>query len=103
MPTTPHLTRCLAALACLLLASGCASKAPTTQRFPDAALVQRETEPQLTQAHVDGGEQGLNDYDAEFKAWAKRGWDKVDAGCRWFRDMGAPFDCPPPPPSPQAR
>lgn len=67
------------------------------QKFPDAALVQRETEPRLTQAYIDRGEHGLNDYDAEHKAWGRRGWDRVDALCRWFAEMGAAdLSCPAP-------
>lgn len=104
MRTMVNRTLRLAVLASLTLASGCANRAPTLQRFPDASLVQRETEPKLTQAHVDAGDKGLNDYMATFRAWALRGWDRVDAQCRWFVEQGATFRCPPapevPPPDP---
>ena len=87
MPTMRKTTLRLAVLASLSIASACASKAPTLQRFPPAADLAVEAKPTLS---VDAltSEKALNDHDAAIEAWAERGWLAVGRICRWAVDMG---------------
>lgn len=87
----------LASLASLLIVSGCASRALTSQKHPDASDLLRPDKPLLTDEQL-ASDQGLNDHDDAIEAFGDAVAAKLDRVCRWHQRMGAPVACRPAPP-----
>lgn len=87
----------LALASAVLLASGCATKAPVQRIYPPTVDLTVEAKPQVSTAALES-EQAFIAHVIALEMWGERGWQAVGRICRWADQMGAKdLSCPPPP------
>lgn len=80
----------------LLLASGCATKAPPKPIYPPSADLVVEAKPELDPSAVKS-EAALDAHEIALEVWADKGWAQVTRLCQWAVNMGAKgLTCQPP-------